>query len=141
MLQKLKVQAPASKTILRLTVAVTLVAAMAGQSWASSRSNAARPVEGRDPANATIVMKATVTEIGAGRLISILTEAEAARQVQVEVADNVRIRAQDKKEFEGRKKLVFEDLAVGQKLRVTVLPSQERILSLVVLKGGAWRNT
>ncbi len=94
----------------------------------------------RDPATATIVVKATVTAVDTGRLLSLRPEKEDI-VVQVEIDEKVRIRAQDKKEFDGRRRLMFDDLAVGQRLRVTVLPAQEKVVSLVVLKGGEWRGT
>ena len=108
---------------------------------ASSRSNAARPVSGRDPATATIVLKATVVDVLDGRRLALQPEGESGDRVEVQLRDDVRIRAQNKKEFDGRKKLAFDDLAVGQKLRITVLPAEERIVSFVVLKGGDWLNT
>ncbi|MEM1248102.1 MAG: hypothetical protein AAGK22_17140 [Acidobacteriota bacterium] len=108
---------------------------------ASSRSNAARPVEGRDSASATIVMKAKVTKILEGRRIALQPERKDAPPVEIEVQEDIRIRAQNKKEFDGRKKLGFEDLAVGQTLRITLLPQEERVVSFVVLRGGEWLNT
>ncbi len=127
-----------------LTVTSTLVAI--GLLWsavamASTRSNAARPDAGRDPATATIVVKATVVDVLEGRRLALQPEEDGAGRIEVQLADDVRIRAQNKKEFNGRKKLVFDDFVVGQKLRITVLPAQERILSFVVLKGGDWLNT
>lgn len=108
---------------------------------ASSRSNAARPVEGRDPASATIVMKAKVTQILEGRRIALQPERKDAPPIEIEVQEDIRIRAQNKKEFDGRKKLEFGDLAVGQTLRITLLPAEERVVSFVVLRGGEWLNT
>lgn len=108
---------------------------------ASSRSNAARPVEGRDPATSTIVMKAKVTKILEGRRIALQPERQDAPPIEIEVQEDIRIRAQSKKEFDGRKKLGFADLAVGQTLRITLLPAEERVVSFVVLRGGEWLNT
>jgi len=109
---------------------------------ASSRSNSVPfPVEGRDPGAATVVVKAKVTKILEGRRIAIQPEQKDARPIEVEVKEDLRIRAQSKKEFDGRKKLAFEDLAVGQTLRITLLPAEERVVSFIVLRGGEWSKS
>ena len=96
---------------------------------------------GRPAASATRMLRVVVTKVeNGGVVLHMRNEADDSQEIVVRIPETLRIRAQDKKAFDGRKKLNITDLQVGQRLRVTVLPSEQRIVSLVVLKPKARKS-
>jgi hypothetical protein len=89
---------------------------------------------GRAAGTATRVLRYIVTEVGEGGMLHLRPETGEDEEIVAHIEETVRIRAQDKAAFGGRKKLTIFDIQPGQRLRVTVLPSQERVVSVVVLK-------
>jgi hypothetical protein len=117
-----------------LTLAL-LVAAGSGPVAASVR--AAGAPTGPNPAVATIAIDVVLTEIGDDGTLLLTPEEPGAEPIELRIPEGVKIRAQRKKEFDGRRKLEFADLQVGQRLRLTVLPSEQRLVDVTVLKTAA----
>ena len=120
---------------LALPAALTLLMALPSAVLALSSNSRNPPSAGdvRDSAFATQVLKCLVTKVEPGGIVHLLPE-KAEVAVAVPIDEKVRIRAQNRKEFDGRRKLSVSDLRKGQRLRVSFMPQQERIVSLVVLK-------
>ncbi|REJ73873.1 MAG: hypothetical protein DWQ36_10420 [Acidobacteria bacterium] len=95
---------------------------------------AAKPSSGPDPAVATVVVDAVIARITAEGTLVLRPEEEGAEPIELRLPEEVRIRAQRKKDFDGRRKLEFADLRVGQRLRLTVLPAENRLVGVTVLK-------
>ena len=116
----------------RLVALFTLLSILiAGSAFASVR--AAEPVGGPDPAVATVAFDAEVREIRADGTL-VLAPEKAGELIEIRIPEGVQIRAQKKKDFDGRRKLEFADLEVGQRLRLTVLPAEQRLVGVTVLK-------
>ncbi len=52
---------------------------------------------------------------------------------EIQLSNKVKLRAVSKKQFGGRKKLEFDDFAVGQRVKVNIRKSDGRILRIDVL--------
>lgn len=113
-------------------VLLTLLALFATAARASVR--AAKPVTGPDPAVATVAVDAVVERITAEGTLVLAPLEEGAAPIELRIPEGIQIRAQRKKDFDGRRKLEFADLAVGQRLRLTVLPAEQRLVGVTVLK-------
>lgn len=112
---------------------IALVALFATPAGASV--GAVKPVGDADPATATIRVLAELEEIREdGTLLLAIEDDDQVHKVELRLPEDVPIRAQKKKEFDGRRKLVFADLRAGQNLRFTYLPAEKRIVSVTVLK-------
>ena len=104
---------------------------------ASTPNQTARPGPAELPtgASATDVvahLKCTITEIRPGQVLRILDE--KTEQVHLlEFTPSIPLQAKNKADFEGRKKLNFEDLAVGQRIKMTYKVATNEILKIKVL--------
>jgi hypothetical protein len=86
-------------------------------------------------ASATAVvghLKCTITEIRPGQVLRILDD-ETEQVHLVEFSPSIPLQAKNKKDFEGRKKLDFEDLAIGQRIKMTYKVATNEILKIKVL--------
>lgn len=104
---------------------------------ASTPNQTARPGPAELPtgASATDVvahLKCTITEIRPGQVLRILDE-ETEQVHLLEFTPTIPLQAKNKKDFEGRKNLSFEDLAVGQRIKMTYKIATNEILKIKVL--------
>lgn len=88
--------------------------------------------DGQYPTDVTRSVKLVVKEVHPnGSVVFLDTEREESMAVQV--TDQVELTAKKKKDFGGRKKLEFADLAVGQIVKVRYRTSDGQILSIQVI--------
>jgi hypothetical protein len=88
--------------------------------------------DGQYPTDVTRSVKLVVKEVHPnGSVVFLDTEREESMAVQV--TDKVELTAKKKKDFGGRKKLEFADLAVGQIVKVRYRTSDGQILSIQVI--------
>jgi len=86
-------------------------------------------------ASATAVvahLKCTITEVRPGQVLRILDD-ETERVHLLEFTPSIPLQAKNKKSFDGRKDLDFEDLAVGQRIKITYKIATNEILKIKVL--------
>jgi hypothetical protein len=115
---------------------------LAGAILLTSLASASTPTPGRkpwdsedgtSPTEVTQTLKVHVTELlGPGKLRVVDPEEE--REHVLQLGDTLEIRAQDKKMFDGRKKLTLGDLRPGHQLKLTFLAEDGRLLRILVLK-------
>ncbi len=74
-----------------------------------------------------------VTEVREARTLVLFDEGDGQEHV-ISLDPKLKIRAQSKRQFDGRRKLQFEDLAVGQRLKVNFRKSDGGIVGIDVLK-------
>lgn len=103
----------------------------------STPNQTARPGPAELPtgASATAVvghLKCTITEVRPGQVLRILDE-KTERVHLVEFTPSIPLQAKNKASFDGRKKLTFEDLAVGQRIKLTYKIATNEILKIKVL--------
>jgi len=88
--------------------------------------------DGQYPTDVTRSVKLVVKEVHPnGSVVFLDTEREESMAVQV--TDEVELTAKKKKDFGGRKKLEFADLAVGQIVKVRYRTSDGQILSIQIV--------
>ncbi|MEJ2086325.1 MAG: hypothetical protein P8Y44_11705 [Acidobacteriota bacterium] len=88
--------------------------------------------DGQYPTDVTRSVKLVVKEVHPnGSVVFLDTEREESMAVQV--TESVELTAKKKKDFGGRKKLEFADLAVGQIVKVRYRTSDGQILSIQVI--------
>lgn len=74
-----------------------------------------------------------ITGLGPDNQMKLL-DPRTEREVVLKLTDAVPLRARSKKQFDGRKQLAWDDLAKGQKIRLTFRPDDGAIIRLTVLK-------
>ena len=79
-----------------------------------------------------VARKCEVRGIGENRTVVLFDEFSRETH-EIKLSEKVKLRAVKKKEFDGRKKLDFEDFAVGQRVKVNIRKSDGRILRIDVL--------
>ena len=87
-------------------------------------------------ASATAVvghLKCTITEIRPGQVLRILDD-ETEQVHLLEFTPSIPLQAKNKRAFDGRKKLAFEDLAVGQRIKITYKLATNEILKIKVVE-------
>ncbi len=99
--------------------------------WASGPVTGSATAEER-PFIVTERLKAEVVGVD-GESALTLKDAEG-RQFRVALDESIRLVAQDKKRFDGRKKLRPEDLAAGQQVQVLYRVEPFQVLEIKVLK-------
>ncbi len=85
------------------------------------------------PDMVTADLNCVILEVKPGNILTVKDE-ESGNVHDVEILAKIPVRAQDKKQFAGRKKLEFKDFEIGQRIKVTVRPEVEEIVRIVVLK-------
>jgi len=86
-------------------------------------------------ASATAVvahLKCTITEVRPGQVLRILDD-ETEQVHLLEFTPSIPLQAKSKKSFDGRKDLDFEDLAVGQRIKITYKIATNEILKIKVI--------
>jgi len=74
-----------------------------------------------------------ITELREGRTIVVVDERDRREHV-LTLGEDLKIRAREKKAFDGRRKLTFEDLDVGHLVKVKYLKSDGGLVAIDVLK-------
>ena len=103
---------------------------------ASGSSGAAIPAGdsyGEKPFAVTKSMKCTVLEVREGGIVKVQDDASGKIEL-VQLNEKVPIKAQDKKAFDGRKKLQVADLQEGHRILVTKRTDANVIVRIKVLK-------
>jgi len=90
------------------------------------------PTAGPSATAVTAHLKCTITEIQPGQVLRILDE-ETERVHLLEFTPTIPLQAKNKADFDGRKVLAFEDLAVGQRIKITYKIASNEILKIKVL--------
>jgi len=85
----------------------------------------------RDPFQVTKTVKAQIVLLKAPNKVLIRKDGE---DIPLLLAENARLRARNRKLFDGRKRLTFEDLAIGQEVKVSYKPHTHRIVKIRVLR-------
>lgn len=103
---------------------------------ASSTSPSAKAgsKEGISPSEVTAHALLTVRKVETEPNRLYLYDADAEKTHVVVLTEKTRLTARRKKDFDGRRKLVFGDLAAGQTLKVTYRTDDGRITSIQVLE-------
>lgn len=96
-----------------------------------------REQDGLDPRALVSFRKCEITEVQqADRTIIVWDELDQAAH-RIRLSPKVKLRAVNKRQFDGRKKLVFEDLAEGQRVKVNFRKQDGSILQIDVLPEAA----
>lgn len=99
----------------------------------SSAPSIATPSTAPDPLLVTETMKCRVTQIADRGQIKI-QDPKTQEESWILVTEDTKLLAQDKKAFDGRRKLEHTDLAVGQTLRITHRPNTGEVVKIKVLR-------
>lgn len=91
--------------------------------------------DGPRPAEVVSSMKFVVHEVGENRTV-VLIDDEREQPHRIQLSESIPLLAKSKKAFQGRKKLEFGDLEVGQRVKVTFATDSGEILRLKVLDSG-----
>lgn len=90
------------------------------------------PTAGPSATAVTAHLKCTITEVRPGQVLRILDE-ETEQVHLLEFTPSIPLQAKNKKSFDGRKNLDFEDLAAGQRIKITYKIATKEILKIKVL--------
>ncbi len=74
-----------------------------------------------------------IADLGPDNQVKLI-DPRTEREMVLKLTDAVPLRARSKKQFDGRKQLAFDDLAKGQKIRLSFRPNDGAIIRLTVLK-------
>jgi len=98
----------------------------------ATRGPSELPTAGPSATAVTAHLKCTITEIRPGQVLRILDE-ETEQVHLLEFTPSIPLQAKNKKSFDGRKDLDFEDLAAGQRIKITYKIATNEILKIKVL--------
>lgn len=119
------------RSVVVTALAVALFAPLVA--LASGTSYPAAATTGAEPLLVTKSMKCRLVEIGPEASFKIV-DPDSELETWIRLSDEVDLRAQDRKAFDGRRKLDLSDLAVGQMLRINYRPETGEILKVKVLR-------
>ena len=123
------------RTTLTLSFVSLLLGFGAGAALASGSSYpAAATAPAEDPMLVTESMKCRVVEIRAEENALKIQDPKTEKTSWITLDEDTRLLAQDKKAFDGRKKLEFADLENGQLLRIQHRPNTGQVLKIKVLR-------
>lgn len=115
---------------------LVLAAAFAATAAASIPEMPDREQDGLDPRALVSFRKCEITEVLADRTIIVWDDLDQAAH-RIRLSPKVKLRAVNKRQFDGRKKLVFEDLSEGQRVKVNFRKNDGTILQIDVLPEAA----
>lgn len=115
-------------------IAIVLCLLGSGLAWGSGSSGVPGSSASAPPTPVTQTIKCEVVQVKDGQVYVVADRDN--RPFILPLDEDTKITAQDKKAFDGRKKLVVEDLQVGQALRVTTVPTTRQVVRVRVLKKG-----
>ncbi len=81
-------------------------------------------------------VKGEIIAVGPAPAYEVQIRLDDKRELAFALPDGIKLRSADKAAFDGRKKLLPQDLAVGQSVRLTYREQPFKILELKVLKAG-----
>ena len=81
-------------------------------------------------------VKGEILAVGPAPAYEVQIRLDDKRELQFALPDGIKLRSADKAAFDGRKKLLPQDLAVGQAIRLTYRQEPFKILEIKVLKAG-----
>lgn len=96
-----------------------------------------REQDGLNPRLLVDFRKCEITEVRQADRTIIVWDAQDRATHQIQLSPKVKLRAVNKRQFDGRKKLVFEDLAEGQRVKVNFRKNDGTILKIDVLPEAA----
>lgn len=88
---------------------------------------------GQPDAQITRSLTLVIAKVGADNTIELL-DPQTEKLTVVKLSDAVPLRAKSKKLFDGRKRLAFDDLEKGQRVRISFRADDGAILSVTVLQ-------
>ena len=119
-----------------ITMALALSFLVSGLALASGPSSPARDSFGElESLTVTETIRCVVTEVKADGTV-LVRDSDGRPAHALPFTKKTRFVAQDKSEFDGRKKIAAADLKVGQQLKVTVRPATMEVMRVKVLKKG-----
>ena len=114
-------------------LAIALLAAVAvGASTPSGHKTGAG--EGMDPSAVTASVKLTIREVDPETNSIRVFDPETEEVHVIALSDDLRLTARRKKDFDGRRKLDFEDLEAGQTVKLTYRTDDGQITSIQVIE-------
>lgn len=116
-----------------LTLALSLSGSALFASGSSAPPTASVPQASVNPLLVTETMKCRVTEVAERGQVKI-KDPKTSEESWIQVTEDTKLVAQDKKAFDGRRKLVHTDLEVGQLLRITHRPNTGEVVKVKVLR-------
>lgn len=119
------------RPLLVLFLAFTLLAPAV--MWASGTSYPSAATTSNDPLLVTKSLKVRLVEVGPEQSFKIV-DTDSEIETWIQVSEDTNLRAQDRKAFDGRRKLELSDLQVGQMLRINYRPATGEILRIKVLR-------
>lgn len=118
----------------KLFLAVAVLALVVLPAWASTPTPGRKAWEGDQTTTmVTQTVEARVVEVVQAERTLILMD-EKERQHRVQIPEDVSIRAQSKKEFDGLRRLEFAHLREGQRLKLTFRADDGRLVRIQVLR-------
>lgn len=121
------------KTILIMLGTTLLLSPMAIASGSSGSSGGFSGGSSVDPYNVTAMMKCVITEITPGGTI-LVRDTKSNETHRLALNSETKLSAQDKRAFDGRKRLDREDLRVGQEIKIVSRQANGEVLKVKVLK-------
>ena len=119
-----------------LLIAVLFVAFLASapalMASGTSYPQAATPQQ--DPLLVTKSLKVRVLEVRADQNAIRILDPKTEKEGWLQIDEDTNLRAQDRKAFDGRRKLEFADLQAGQTLRIQHRPQTGEVLKIKVLR-------
>jgi len=117
-----------------LNLATLVAIALAPSLVAASSPNKIAPDLGENDATSlTASMKCQIIHVNEGDKV-VLRDLDTGAVQEIAIVPEIRLRARAKRDFDGRRKLAFADLSVGQTVKVTVLRHNGLITRIDVLK-------
>ena len=119
------------RSIVVIALAVALLAPVTALASGTSYPSAA--TASSEPLLVTKSLKCRLVEIGPEASFKIV-DPDSELETWIRLSEETNLRAQDRKAFDGRRKLELSDLAVGQMLRINYRPETGEILKVKVLR-------
>jgi hypothetical protein len=120
--------------MLRRTASLALLLGLTLVSAAPASGPVAGSALSDDSYASTRRVKAEVLAVGPAPSYALHLREESGKEIQVALDESVKLRSASKKMFEGRKKLVPEDLVLAQRVQLTYRPEPFRLLEVKVLE-------
>ncbi len=124
----------------RLTLLIACLALIlptaAALASGSSGAGIPRSSGGEQPFSVTKQLKCTIIEVQANNLIKVRDD-RSGKESLIQLSEQIPLKAQNKKQFGGRKNLQASDLVEGHRILVTKRTDAEVIVRIKVLKDKA----
>lgn len=110
-----------------------IVSVFGVSAFASGTSGSQSNAPTVDPFNATKTMKCVIVELKGPDML-LLEDPKTGEKQPYRLASKIRLKAKNKADFGGKKRLSFDDLAIGQEVKVTIAPARREVVSLKVIR-------